>query len=105
MARREPAVPVIFRVYRSGHGKGDAVAIFPSVIGACHDRSVTVYEHVGQHGTARMIDMRQITRPARPSEYRALAKELRRVGYERLRVVKRDTPQYREQRERECRGR
>lgn len=46
--------------------------------------------HVGQHGMAHCSDVIAATRPARPEEWRNLAKELTEIGYD-LNVKKRAT--------------
>lgn len=43
---------------------------------------LTVYEHVGQHGTADPSWMARATRAAYPSEYAPLLAELRSRGYD-----------------------
>lgn len=66
---------VVFRAHRDG----DVVALFPFIEaspGCC-----TSYAHVGQHGAAHYAYCVGKTRPARPSEWRDLAAELRRIGY------------------------
>ena len=80
------AVPVMFRI-ESGEG-GDALAVFPTL-----DEGrgmVQMYSHVGQHSSGQMAYVRQKTRPAKPSEYASLKRELESAPYDyELRVVKR----------------
>ena len=70
---------VVFRVFKDG---GDVVALFPEVInyldGACES-----YQRIGQHGAADYSHCIAISRPATPSEYAALKRELERnpFGY------------------------
>ena len=71
------ATTVIFRVWR---GKdGDVFALFPHLKGG-RDLS-TAYQHVGQHSAADYGLCIQNSRPAKPSEYADLARELRGIGY------------------------
>lgn len=78
--RNKESVPVLFRAERSGQFKGDVTAVFP-----CEKEyrpgDVTCYAHIGQHGACSLQWMLQKTRPAKPSEYAALAAELRQIGY------------------------
>lgn len=82
---KEPITKVIFRKFRNG----DVIALFPGIAGDFDPMNCNSYMHVGQHGTAttRLVSS---TKPAKPSEYRELAQELRRIGY-RLKIVKRFT--------------
>jgi hypothetical protein len=71
------SVIVVFRVFKKG---GDVLALFPHETwdGRGHCAS---YQHIGQHSGADYAHCIQATRPARPSEYRALKTELERIGY------------------------
>lgn len=77
---------VVFRVFKD---LGDVVALFPAEIdfpnGGCSS-----YQHVGQHGAAHYYHCISITRPAKPSEYKALKRELEGLGYN-LKIQKRYT--------------
>ena len=66
---------VIFRKFRGG----DILALFPE-IPDCNNFCLS-YQHVGQHGGADYSHCISITTPAKPSEYKELARELRRIGY------------------------
>lgn len=47
------------------------------------------YEHLGQHGECALAWVVQDTRPAKPSEYKALLRELTElVGYNDLKILK-----------------
>lgn len=73
-AKSEPCVDVVFRVFP----EGDVIALFPKL---SEGRGmITSYQHIGQHGDARSSLVREL-RAASPSEYAALLKELRDVGY------------------------
>ena len=73
--------PVIFRRFKDG----EIIAIFPTLAGTNNPNTCQSYQHVGQHGSCT-VDIAQIAKLARPSEYRDLKKELGRVGYN-LRVI------------------
>ncbi len=68
---------VVFRVFRQG---GDVLALFPaepwSGNGDCSS-----YQHIGQHGAADYGHCISITRPATPSQYAPLKRELEQIGY------------------------
>lgn len=70
---------VIFRAEKSGSHRGDVTAVFPELVE--DDLGlVRCYAHLGQHGAASR-QWYYTTRPAKPAEYRELAKELRAIGY------------------------
>jgi len=68
--------------------EGDVIALFLEEPGTPDPATCSSYQHIGQHGSADPYLVRNVTRPARPHEYHALARELRRIGY-KLRVVQR----------------
>jgi hypothetical protein len=76
---------VVFRVWKGTSGAGfagDVIALFPDEYegnGMCSS-----YEHVGQHSGAHYDHVIKKTRPAKPSEYRALDDELSNIGYDLL---------------------
>jgi hypothetical protein len=81
---------VIFRVWKSGYGKGDVIALFPGLnytSGDCNYGMCMSYMHVGQHSEADYVHCVRMTRPAKPEEYAELEKELESLGYKL--VVKR----------------
>jgi hypothetical protein len=79
--------PVVFRAFR-----GEIVALFPTIPAVCGKPwLVESYAHIGQHSAADYSGVVQGSRPAKPSEYKALAQELRQVGYD-LKVVQRQSP-------------
>lgn len=71
-------LPVIFRAERSGDHKGSVTAVFPTVPGTSQRYSVTVYAHVGQHGTG-CPGWYARTRAATPEESADLLRELRGI--------------------------
>lgn len=90
----EPSLPVMFRV--SKDADREVAAVFPTLPGTNDPSTVTVYAHVGQHGSAPWSYVRDRTRPATEAEYAPLLREVRSI-YEggpdpvRLRVVQRAT--------------
>lgn len=91
-------VVVLFRKYP----EGDILAIFPEIPADRFGYECTVYQHLGQHGGGDCQGMMQATKPAKPSEYKALKRELESIGYE-LEVRERITPKMREKRMDEAR--
>ena len=51
--------------------------------------TLTGYAHIGQHCSVCFDYYRTSTKPATPEEYAPLLAELRAIGYDDLRVVKR----------------
>jgi hypothetical protein len=74
---------VTFRKWRSS---GDVIAFFPDQYNP-RNGFIMAYEHVGQHGEA--VYPHPQTVPAKPSEYADLLAELKTIGYDDLRIVKR----------------
>jgi hypothetical protein len=72
------SLPVIFRAERAGLFKGAVTAVFPTLPGTCEPNSVTIYAHVGQHGTGS-FGWYARTRAAKPAEYASLLAELRGI--------------------------
>jgi hypothetical protein len=66
---------VIFRV----DDEGTAYPLFPYLEGS--SGCCTAYQHIGQHCSADYQLCIQTSRPAKQSEYKELATELRRIGY------------------------
>jgi len=89
-------VDVMFRAVKAGDDKGVVEAWFPGLPGtSAYD--MTVYSHVGQHGSGDPTYMRLKTRPATPAEYGGLKRELESIGYV-LRVVRRASVHHARQR-------
>ena len=79
---------VLFRANKTGQFKGDRTAVMPDLPGTnAWASDCACYAHIGQHGACASGWLRT-TRPATPSEYRPLARELRGLGY-RLSIVAR----------------
>ena len=73
---------VIFR-----KSQNEVTALFPLEPGDVSPGTMMCYAHIGQHSAADMHWHWQ-TKLAKPSEYRSLAKELRKIGY-KLQIGKR----------------
>ena len=82
-----PDTPVVFRRFNDG----EVVALFPTILcgqfGECQS-----YVHFGQHGSADYGHVIRTTRPAAPADYADLMAELVQVGYDDLRVCRRERP-------------
>jgi hypothetical protein len=81
---------VMFRTDVRGHFKGDVTAVFPlepATVGKPWE--MTCYAHIGQTGACTPEWMVKETRPATPSEYAPLLKELESLGHDDLRIIKR----------------
>lgn len=83
-----PVAPtlVIFRKWRQKNGS--IIALFPEIPADHVGLYCSSYEHVGQHGAADYVTVMQRSKPAMPSEYADLKKELESNHY-KLRVIKR----------------
>jgi hypothetical protein len=80
---------------------GEIIALFPDSPGTS-EYDMSSYMRVGQHGTAS-LDLVYATKPANPSEYADLKKELERAGY-RLKVVQKTPSDSMDRRRAEMRG-
>ena len=88
MQRDNHKTRVLFRAIKSGQFKGEVDAVMPDLPGTiAWWKDCTCYAHIGQH-SACALDWLRDTRPATPSEYKPLARELRGLGY-RLSIVAR----------------
>jgi len=77
--------PVIFRQFPNG----EIIALFPAMAGDNNPyKTCGSYMHDGQHGSAS-ADFMLYTRPAKPEQYADLLAELRRIGYDDLKIMKR----------------
>lgn len=78
---------VIFRKWPANKG-GDVIALFPALAGTVGDPwTCESYQTIGQHGAASVGLIRD-TLPAKREDYRQLAAELQRIGYD-LKIAKR----------------
>lgn len=79
---------VIFRVDKEDN---QVIAVFPELAGTnSYWQNCACYTHVGQHSSCHVDYARLFTRPAKPSEFKALQEELEFLGYN-LQIVKRFT--------------
>ena len=80
MEKDQHKTKVVFRVWLNKYdAKGEVIALFPEIEqgrGLCSS-----YMHVGQHSDASYYHMITRTRPAKPSEYASLKRELENIGY------------------------
>lgn len=76
--------PVIFRKWRRN---GDIIALFPCIHYPAGN--IQSYEHAGQHGEADYQTVMKKTTPADSREYKELAEELNKIGYENLFIYRR----------------
>ncbi len=86
MPKQKPITKVVFRKWCNG----SIVALFPQVPSDIAGIYCSSYEHVGQHAGADYTGVVMRTTPATPDEYRDLAQELKRIGYN-LKVSKNAT--------------
>ena len=92
MKQDEKKTVVIFRVWKSGSGKGEVIALFPGVDFDGCGLYCNSFEHVGQHGAATYTDVISKSSPATPKQYSSVKRELEKgYGY-KLSVRKRYTP-------------
>jgi hypothetical protein len=94
----EESTIVIFRKYPDD----EVIALFPEIPADNQGLLCLSYMHVGQHGHADCSIVSRETRPASPSEYAPLKKELESIGYV-LEVRERITPTMKKRREQETR--
>jgi hypothetical protein len=82
-------VRVVFRTWRSGHGKGEVIALMPDIEADTRGNCES-YEHVGQHGAADYRGVIARTRAATPEEFAPLLRELTGAPFfYRLKIVNR----------------
>lgn len=81
---------VIFRTFKRGIAAGEVIALFPELPGTRDPATCETYMHIGQHSPAS-VRLVQDTRLATAEEYAPLFAELRGIGYDGLRIVKRFT--------------
>ena len=77
--------PVVFRKWNNG----DIIALFPMIQADNQGLLCTSYMHIGQHGGASYWRVIAQTVPATPAEYADLLVELKAIGYDNLRVMRR----------------
>ena len=65
--------------------KGEVIAVFPYIL--CSDMNVLSYAHIGQH-SACVWYINDFTKAATESQYLPLLNELKSIGYDNLKVIK-----------------
>lgn len=76
---------VIFRKWKDS---GEIIAIFPESIDK-RTLNVSSYEHIGQHADIDYNSIISSTIIAKEEEYKYLLSELKHIGYENIRILKR----------------
>ena len=76
---------VVFRRYFDEQ----IIALFPDVPWSERLGEVASYMHIGQHGAADYRHVVATTKPATKKESAGLLNELRQVGYNNIRVIRR----------------
>jgi hypothetical protein len=87
---KQPKTKVLFRMIRGSYpgAEEEPMAVFPEIEGS--PGYVSSYVHHGQHGDANVSHVIRVSRPAKPSEYASLKRELEGVPYHYdLKVIKR----------------
>ena len=79
--------PVVYRRFPNG----EVVALFPSLPGGRFGECLS-YLHIGQHGAADYGHAIRTTEPAAAAECAELQAELVQIGYDDLRVYRREQP-------------
>ena len=82
---------VVFRKWKSGQ----IIALFPYEPWSNYGYMTTSYMHIGQHGAADYSGVIAITTQPHEHEYQELLDELRSIGYNDLRILKRAKPKFR----------
>lgn len=83
--------PVIFRKFRSKANHYEVFAIFPTIAGTNDVNTCSSYAAIGQHAACDVYGIISITRLATAEEYGELLGELRRIGYDDLKICSRIT--------------
>lgn len=78
--------PVIFRTDKKN---GEVMAVFPYESGTNDPSTLMIYVHNGQHGSADIGYVNQKTRPSTAEEIKPLLNELRQIGYDNLKILRR----------------
>jgi hypothetical protein len=85
-----PEIPIMTDVVFLRDGTDhDVFAVFPQFCGSVSSLDFVVcYHHIGQHSEAHLDYCQECTEVVDPSEYAELHKELERIGYDDLKVVR-----------------
>ncbi len=83
--------PVIFKMERNHGADATPVAFFPAEPWSANvHNECACYAHLGQHGAAA-IDYAASLPPATPEQYAPLLAELRAIGYDDLKIIRKFT--------------
>ncbi len=108
MGKYDNQTPVIFRKWKPrkefGEEGGDIIALFPADVGTMDPYTCSSYEQIGQHGSADPVGVMRATKPATPGEYADLLAELKRIGYDDLRIYQKLQSDFLEERKRKLRA-
>lgn len=90
MGTPEPITRVLFRTWKPSvlFVNGEVEALLVDEPGTSDPYTCAAYARIGQHGSADPQHVMEKTRPATPSEYADLERELEGIGYS-LKIVKR----------------
>ena len=69
-------------IFRKFEDDGSIIAIFPEIPGTNNRYTCNSYVHIGQHGSCDPYGLVEITKLAKPEEYKDLYDELTRIGYD-----------------------
>lgn len=83
-----PSTLVIFK-----KSQGEVLAIFPELPGTNDPYTMTCYAHAGQHSSCDTVFVSN-AKPAKPEEYEPLLRELKAIGYENIRIVRKQLDKY-----------
>lgn len=89
MQSRRKSADAMTRVVFRRYSDGQIIALFPDVPWSGRRNEITSYMHLGQHGAADYRHVVTTTKPATEKESAGLLNELRQVGYNNIRVIKR----------------
>lgn len=87
MPKTHDETPVVFR----NLGDDEVIALFPTLPGGGYGECLD-YLHIGQHGSADYSHVVRTSKAATPEQYADLQAELVTVGYDDLKVYKREQP-------------
>lgn len=87
--KSQTTATVTMRTVLRKYPDGQIIALFPDVPWSGRQGEITSYMHLGQHGAADYHHVVATTKPATKKESAGLLNELRQVGYNNIRVIKR----------------
>ena len=80
---------IMFRYVSYPDGDPEVLAIFPEIPADDKGFYATCYARIGQHSSCDVQGMIRISRPATEAEYSSLLQELKSIGYDDLRIIRR----------------